>query len=173
MNLTVAMKIIGGFAIISLLLVVTSVISLSNLNNINTATLKQSELAVPTLSGSNKLANTLVQTGNLTLKGYYQTELPPLADNLSSFNQLTSSFDKDLRSLKSVVKSEKQLLNNLNKVDSVYTALQSDINSVFENRKISIEQLSILVEKIDLLEEKADDAATLMLDLADHDLADS
>ncbi|WP_274620608.1 hypothetical protein [Colwellia maritima] len=38
MNFTVAMKIIGGFAIISILLIITSVISLFNLNTISEST---------------------------------------------------------------------------------------------------------------------------------------
>ena len=72
MNLTVAMKIMGGFAIIVVFLVTTSAISLMNLNTIHKSTVQQSELAIPTLQGSNKLANTLTQIGNLTLwKGVF------------------------------------------------------------------------------------------------------
>jgi len=56
MNFTVAKKIIGGFAIISTLLMITSGISISNLRTINKSTLQQSELAIPTLKGSNSLA---------------------------------------------------------------------------------------------------------------------
>ncbi len=167
------MKIIGGFATISVLLVLTSIISLSNLNNIDSATLKQRELAIPTLSGSNQLANKLGKIGGLTLKAYYQSELPPLSENLASFQQLETGFSQDLKNLKAVVRKENSLLSNLNQVDSVYQTLLSDIDAVFSNRKVSIEQYSILIDKVDILEEKADDAATLMLDLADHDLADS
>ena len=170
MNLTVAMKIIGGFAIISLLLIITSVISLSNLNNINDATSTQSELAIPTLSGSTELANELIQIGNLTLRAYYQTELTPLSNNLTSYNEINSSFANNLKKLKVIVKSEQNLLSNLSKVDSIYSTLQSDIDAVFESRKTSIEQRSLLIESVALLEEKADDTATLMLDLWDHDL---
>ena len=133
MNLTVAMKIIGGFAIISLLLIITSLISLNNLNNINTATSTQSELAIPTLSGSTELANELTKIGNLTLRAYYQTELSPLSNNLASYNELNSSFSNNLKKLKIIVKSEPSLLSNLNKVDEVYSTLQSDIDAVFES----------------------------------------
>ncbi len=38
MNLTVAVKIIGGFSIIAILLVITSVSSLLNLNKVNDST---------------------------------------------------------------------------------------------------------------------------------------
>lgn len=173
MNLTVAKKIIGGFTIISLLLIITSLISLSNLNNIHSATLTQSELAIPTLSGSTELANELTKIGNLTLRAYYQTELSPLSENLTSYNELNSSFLDNLKKLKVMVKNEQSLLSNLNKVDSAYSTVQDDIEAVFESRKISIEQRSLLIDNVDLLEEQADDTTTLMLDLADHDLADT
>ena len=173
MNLTVAMKIIGGFAIISILLIITSAISLVNLSTIHDATLQQSDLAIPTLKGSNKLAHELMQMGNATLRGYYQKELAPLDNNLQTFNSAHKNFTAELKGLKVIIQSEASLSSNLRKVDSVYNKLIDDVNQVFNSRKTSIEQKSILVDKVDSLEEKADDAATLLLDLADHDLAGS
>jgi methyl-accepting chemotaxis protein len=173
MKLTVAMKIIGGFTIISILLLVSSIFSLVNLNTISESTIKQSKLAIPTLKGSNSLANQITQIGNLTLRAYYQSELLPLNNNLSSYNEAQDSFTNELKQLKRVVQGENTLLSNLRQVDGVYSSLQNNIKQVFDNRKNNIVQLSTLIDKIDLLEEKADDAATLMLDLADHDLADS
>jgi len=173
MNFTVAMKIIGGFAIIAVLLVITSVISLLNLGTIKESTVQQSEVAIPTLKGSNKLANTLTQIGNVTLRAYYQTELSPLNVNLSSYNEDKEGFTQELKQLKAVVRNENSLLSNLRKVDSVYEELEEEISLVFSNRQNSINEAIILSEKIDSLEEKADDAATLLLDLADHDLAET
>jgi len=173
MNFTVAMKIIGGFAIIAVLLVITSVISLLNLGTIKDSTVQQSEVAIPTLKGSNKLANTLTQIGNVTLRAYYQTELSPLNDNLSSYNENKEGFRQELKKLKTVVRNENALLSNLRKVDSVYEELEKEIGLVFTNRQNSINEAIILSDKIDSLEEKADDAATLLLDLADHDLAET
>jgi methyl-accepting chemotaxis protein len=143
------------------------------LNTISESTIKQSKLAIPTLKGSNSLANQITQIGNLTLRAYYQSELLPLNNNLSSYNEAQDSFTNELKQLKRVVQGENTLLSNLRQVDGVYSSLQNNIKQVFDNRKNNIVQLSTLIDKIDLLEEKADDAATLMLDLADHDLADS
>ncbi|MEW6984045.1 methyl-accepting chemotaxis protein [Colwelliaceae bacterium 6471] len=173
MNLTVAMKIIGGFTVISILLIATSMISYSNLDTIQDSTMKQSQLAIPTLKGSNKLAYEIMQMGNLTLRGYYQSDLTPLAANKKSFIEAEGNFSVALKNLKAVVQQEPSLINNLRKVDGVFEALENDINSVFANRQISIEQKSLLTEKVDVLEEKADDAATMLLDLQDHDLAET
>ena len=171
MKLTVAMKIIGGFTIISLLLLVTSVISWNSLNTIGDATKQQNELAIPTLKGSNKLANDLTNIGNLTLRAYYQTGLTPLAKNKNTFDTNNADFKFQLKNLKKIVKDETSLINNLNKVDAVYNDLANEINSVLSNRKLAIEQKLTLIDKIDMVEEKADDTATILLDLADHELA--
>ena len=71
------------------------------------------------------------------------------------------------------MRNENSLLTNLGQVDSVYAELEKEIGLVFSNRQASINQALILREKIANLEEKADDAATMLLDLADHDLADT
>lgn len=173
MKLTVAMKIIGGFTIISLLLILTSVISWNSLDTIGNATKQQNELAIPTLKLSNKLANDLTNIGNLTLRAYYQSELAPLTENRNAFDTDRVNFASELKKLKNIVKDEPKLIANLRKVDSVYNDLESEISSVINSRQLAIEQHITLVEKVDTIEEKADDTATILLDLADHELADT
>lgn len=171
MNLTVATKIIGGFTIISLLLILTNVISWNSLNTIGDATKQQNELAIPTLKTSNKLANDLTRIGNLTLRAYYQTALAPLAENFNAFDIEKSEFRTQLKRLKDIVKDEASLIENLREVDPVYNSLEKEIDSVLRNRKFAIEQHLILLDKIYIIEEKADDMATILLDLSDHKLA--
>jgi methyl-accepting chemotaxis protein len=171
MNLTVATKIIGGFTIISLLLILTSVISWNSLNTIGDATKQQNELAIPTLKTSNKLANDLTRIGNLTLRAYYQTALAPLAENSNAFDTEKSEFRTQLKRLKDIVKNEASLIENLREVDPVYNSLEKEINNVLRNRKFAIEQHMTLLDKIYIIEEKADDMVTILLDLGDHKLA--
>ncbi len=173
MNLTVAVKIIGGFAIISILLIVISIISLSNLNTISESTQQQNTLAIPTLKASNKLALELSQMSNLALKGYYQTDLNMLAADLKNYKNIDVLFTQELSELKQTVASENDLLTNLAQVDQLYSDFNSESLGLFSNHKISIEQKQLLTEKIDILEEKADDTVMLLLDLADHELADT
>lgn len=173
MNLTVAMKIIGGFTIISILLILTSVISLLNLNTISDSTSHQNQLAIPTLKGSNKLSLQLSQMSNSTLKGFYQTDLTLLAENLNSYKAIDAQFTPVFKQLKTLVQNEVDLITNLNKVTGIFAKFDEQALAVFENRKVSIEQKNILTEKVGSLEEKADDAVTLLLDLADHRLAET
>ena len=173
MNLTVAVKIIGGFAIISILLVVISIISLSNLDTISEATQQQNTLAIPTLKASNKLALELSQMSNLTLEGYYLTDLNLLAQQLRDYKKINSLFSKGLSELKQIVATEQNLLANLGQVDNLSANFHRAGLGLFSSHKTSIEQQQQLIEKVDTLEEQADDTVMLLLDLADHDLADT
>lgn len=173
MNLTVAMKIIGGFAILFILLIITSTISLMNLSTINTSLTQQNELAIPTLQGSNELANELMEMGSLTLQAYYQTESDGLSEIKSTYSEVSNNFSKEHKLLTNIIKNEAKLSNNLKNVDGVYASLTQNIDDVFTNRQKTISIKSELADKVSSIEEIADDAATLMLDLADHDLADT
>ncbi len=173
MNLTVALKIIGGFTIISILMIVISTISLSNLNTISESTQQQNTMAIPTLKSSNKLALELSQMNSLSLKAYYQPDLTVLAEQLKEYKAITKVFTQQLSELKQTVANEQDLLSNLSKVDRLFDNIQDAGLGLFSNHKISIEQLKLLSQKVDILEEKADDTVMLLLDLADHDLADT
>jgi len=173
MNLTVAMKIITGFATISILLIASSMSSLFNLNTIDHSTNHQNELAIPTLKNSNKLSLELGQMENATLKGFYQTDLAMLSENLSVFNNTDSQFSSAFGQLKALIKNEKVLVSNLNKATDLYKIFVDNAHGVFDNRKSSIEKINVLTETIAKLEEKVDNASILLLDLTDHDLADT
>lgn len=173
MNLTVAIKIIGGFTFIAILLVITSISSLLSLNTIHDSTNRVSGLAIPTLADSNELTIEITKMGNLVLQGYYQSDLAALESNKSAFQLRNDNYSKTLKSLKALLQNEQSLMANLRKVDSVYADLIADVDRVFDNRKISIEQTTLLSDRIDEIEELADDSVTLLLDLADHDLADT
>lgn len=167
MNLTVAIKIIGGFSIISIFLIATSIISLSNLDTIQSSTTKQNQVAIPTLKGSNELTNDLSRIGSLTLKAYYLSELTPLSEHLTELQGVEKNFSNELSTLKKVVKSESVLLKNVQKIDGLYDTLIDHVNNVFINRKTSIELEESLTDKVDTLEEEADNTVTLLLDLSD------
>ncbi|GLX82840.1 methyl-accepting chemotaxis protein [Thalassotalea eurytherma] len=173
MKLTVAMKIIGGFTILSLLLVITSLMSIMNLDTISDSAKQQNELATPTLQGSNELATAIAKMGNVTLKAFYQSDLESINANKTEYQAIEDRFTKTLKRLKSTVSSEPQLASNVKSVESSFMSLKSATSQVFASRTENINLTSILVDQVDILEEKADDAATILLDLADHDLADT
>jgi methyl-accepting chemotaxis protein len=173
MNLTVAVKIIGGFAIVLVFLIITSGISLLSLSTIQDSTNKQSELAIPTLMISSELNNKLALVGNVIILSYYQTDISQLIKQRKEFELTQSNFESVLDKLKSVVQKEPELLKNLNTLNNIYNSLQGHANNVFFHRKNTIEQKKTLTEKINHLEEKAIEIETLLVEVSYHNLADS
>lgn len=164
MNLTVAMKIIGGFSIISLLIILTSTISYINLNIIQTATETQKGLAIPTLKESNQLSKELNSLDKIALRGYYQTDLGLLETDLQSFENMKVDFMSTLNTLKEIVQNEPTLLGNLKKVNDGYTTLISNIDGVYKNRERSIREQQILETKINYIERKSNNVVDLIID---------
>ena len=110
---------------------------------------------------------------NLTLEGYYLTDLNLLAQQLRDYKKINSLFSKGLSELKQIVATEQNLLANLGQVDNLSANFHRAGLGLFSSHKTSIEQQQQLIEKVDTLEEQADDTVMLLLDLADHDLADT
>jgi methyl-accepting chemotaxis protein len=173
MNLSVVFKIIGGFTIVSTLMVVTSVFSLSSLDTIEMSTVEVREIAIPTLTDSNQLMVQLTQMGNLTLRAFYQQNLAPLEENRLAFASADDKFNVVLKKLAKLVQHQPDSRSNLKKIDKVHLTFTENVNNVFQSRRTAIAQGNLLNERVSELEEKADDAATLILDLGDHDLADT
>ena len=172
MNLTVAMKIIGGFSTLFILLIITSTISFMNLSTIDKSLVQQNQLAIPTLKGSNELANKLLEKTNVTLLAFYQTDLNELNRLKENYNNINTIFMVEKKKLTNTIKNETKLLTNLQKVNSIHNDLSQNVEGVFNNREKTITLTAKLNSEIEKIEELADDAATLMLDLADHELAE-
>jgi len=173
MNLTVAMKIIGGFAIISIILIASSVSSLFNLNTIDDSTNHQNNLAIPTLKDSNRLSIEVSKMTNLALKGFYQTDLVVLSESLTAFKNTDNHFSSVFNKLKTLIKNEKALTSNLNEVTDVYKIFINNAHGVFDKRKSSLEQTNTLTDTITKLEDKFNSISSLLFDLSNHDLADT
>jgi methyl-accepting chemotaxis protein len=110
---------------------------------------------------------------SLSLKGYYQPDLSLLAAELKEYKATQKRFTNQLSELKQTVADEQNLLSNLSQVDVLFDDFKTAGLGLFSNHKISIEQQNLLADKVDVLEEKADDTVMLLLDLADHELADT
>lgn len=169
MKLTVAMRVIGGFAIISLLLVALSATSLFSLSEIEDATGEVSELALPTVGGSNGLKASFLNMGRLTFEAYVTLKQDELTEKRVEFDASKADFDTELAELRNVVSSEKSLKSALATVEVAYEAYSSNAVKVYENHLAEQNLRDSVAAKYETIEESADDATSLLLDFADLD----
>ena len=169
MKITVALRVIGGFSAMVLLLLVISVFSFTNLGSVKSATEEVNNLALPTLNGSNRLQVSFLNMGRLTVEAYHEDSLSELAEQLQSVESSKADFTKELNELKRVVGGEAQLKSTLSNVEQLYSEYDTNITAMFSNRKAELELGNDISDQIGDLEDNADDAATMILDFSDLD----
>lgn len=173
MKITVATRIVGGFAIITLLLVILGVVAVSSLSSIDSATEEVNTLALPTVSGSSQLKVSFLNMGRLTTESYYEETLNGLSVKKTAFEDSQANFDAELRILTGVVSKEKDLRSSLIESEEIYRQYIENVNSIFDNKKADLEYGNKVLDLLSNIEDNADDGSTLIVDFADLDKVQS
>jgi methyl-accepting chemotaxis protein len=169
MKITVATRVIGGFGIITLLLVILGVVALSSLSTIDSATEEVNTLALPTVSGSSQLKVSFLNMGRLTTEFYYESTLDGLSSKKTAFVDSQTNFENELRVLTSVVSKEKDLRASLIETEDIYRQYIENVNAIFDNKKADLEFGNKALDVLSNIEDNADDGSTLIVDFADLD----
>lgn len=169
MKITVKTRVIGGFAIISALLIGIGVSSLFNFKSIDSATEEVNTLAIPTLNGSNQLKVAFLNMGRLTVEGFYETKLSELKNQQENFQLSQSSFESEVASVKTKVSKDPAFSSALKGVESIYQQYSVNVSEMFASRKADLDYGVALANIVSEVEDNADDSSTLLLDFSDLD----
>ena len=169
MKITVANRVIGGFAIITLLLVILGGVAVSSLSSIDSATEEVNTLAMPTVSGSSQLKVSFLNMGRLTTEAYYGSTLNDLNVKKTAFEDSQTNFDNELRILTSVVSQEQDLRESLIETENIYRQYIENVNAIFDNKKADLEYGNKVLDLLSNIEDNSDDGSTLIVDFADLD----
>lgn len=169
MKITVARRVVGGFAIITLFLVILGVVAVSSLSSIDNATKEVNTLALPTVSGSSQLKVSFLNMGRLTTEAYYEESIDGLNNKQAAFENSQTNFENELRTLTSVVNSEKDLRESLIETEEIYRQYIENVNAIFANKNAGLEFANRVNDVLSSIEDNADDGSTLIVDFADLD----
>ena len=133
MKITVARRVVGGFSVITALLIILGIVSFSNLRSISTATEEVNALALPTLSGSSQLKVSFLNMGRLTSEGYYESELSQLSEKLNAFESSQATFENELHILRKVVDKEQDLKKTLEEAENIYQEYIKNVDAMFDS----------------------------------------
>lgn len=167
MKITVATRVVGGFGIITLLLIVLGVVAMFSLSSIDKATEEVNTLALPTVSVSSQLKVSFLNMGRLTTEANYETTLDGLRDKKMSFENSQTNFDNELRVLTGVVRKEQDLRSSLIQTENIYRQYIENVNAIFTNRKADLQFGNQTLDLLSNIEDNADDSSTLIVDFAD------
>jgi methyl-accepting chemotaxis protein len=167
MNLTIAMRVIGGFAITSTLLLFLGINSVTVLNGISDSTTQVNNVSVPALSVSGDMQRKFVEMSKTTLVEYYATTEQEVQSALTNFQNQSSVFESDLAKLKTIVQGDSELSSALPGVDESYSQFAQEAKRLFESKSRTLELNDSIADVYDETEMAADDASTMVLDFID------
>lgn len=167
MKLNVATRVIAGFAVVTLLLILLGAVSWFTNNELKNTTEVLQQLSIPALKSTGELGETLSEQQRLVLVGYHVTKankLPPIQQQFASQKQ---NFRAQFASLSKLVQHEPGLKEILPQVERNYQAFINTSERMMADHLSALEQQESLNKQRDQLETTADDAASLLLDLMD------
>lgn len=164
MRISVAMRVIGGFVVISVLLIALGISSISSVNRIGSASTELSNVALPTVAGTSNLKANFLNLGRLTFESFVSQDLAEIKEKQSSFNSAQGNFNQTLLKLTEIVKNDSELSNSIAAIQSTYNDYERSANDMFSDHIRNIELQVKLQELTTEIEEKIDDASSLLLD---------
>ncbi|MGM0480909.1 MAG: HAMP domain-containing methyl-accepting chemotaxis protein [Pseudomonadota bacterium] len=166
MKLTVAMRVIGGFAVISVLLLVISLSSIFNINSIGSTIDRLNDKAVPALEGVSAVQVDVLQLRALLTETFYDNTLDQVETHRKGFEQTSTGFQNSLASVRELIRGEgyDDVIQQLEQSSATYIALIEDL---FAQQRSYLELGNKAARQLDELAFTLDDSAILLLDASD------
>ena len=167
MKLTVALRIIGGFGVISLLLLVIGITSYMSLNSINASTTQVNEISIPALENSAVLQSEFVKMSKISLQAFYATEVKQIKELETQITQEYLMYESAAKALEGVVTSEETLAKSFKEVSAAFADLSPISKKLFVELSKSLTLRDQIASQLSDVELNADDSASLLLDFSD------
>ncbi len=167
MKLTVALRIIGGFGIISLLLLLIGTTAYISLNTISSSTAEVNQVSIPALENSAQMQSEFVIMSKLSLQAFNATELNEVAQLLQQFSTEQQRYQQASTQLARAVQDNAQLKSAAAEVAKSYDAFTPVSSALFSQLKTNLQLRDSIDSKIADVEMNADDMASLILDFTD------
>jgi methyl-accepting chemotaxis protein len=167
MKLTVALRVIGGFGIISLLLLIIGMASYVSLNNISTSTAEVNQVSIPALENSALMQSEFVSMSKLSLQAFYTDTLAEVATLKQQFSDQQQRYQTASDTLAAAVQDEPTLKSAAATVAQAYTDFTPVTTKLFNQVENNLSLRDTIDSKLSDLEMNADDMASLILDFTD------
>ena len=167
MKLTVALRVIGGFGVISLLLLIIGFTSYNRLNTISTATTEVNNVSIPALENSATMKSQFVIMSKLSLQAFNAEEISNVDSLKTRFAAEQKVYETAAQKLNKAVNEELSLKDAAASASAAYNEFVPVSTRLFEQLEAGLKLRDSINSKLSDLEMHADDMASLILDFTD------
>ncbi|WP_028765854.1 methyl-accepting chemotaxis protein [Shewanella fidelis] len=172
MKLNVATRVIGGFTVVTLLLLVLGAASWFTNNQLKASTQVLQQLSLPALESSSQLTQTISQQEKLVLVAYHSPDITEMPQVNAQFSSASKVFNNELNKLSTLVSNNDDFTSVINKLKSHYARFNNTSQEMMQAHESALVTAQKVVNQYDEIEIAADDTASLLLDLIDLEMSD-
>lgn len=167
MNLNVSARIAGGFGVVVLLLLITSIVSLSGVNSINKNLESVVDEATPMLQTSGELISTLLEANDRVNRHQKSTKIAELQAMEGQFSALQANYEKQKNQMQRLANGHPKLLKTYAQAKQKVDVYFADIPTVFSSHQLELELAKQIQEQRMNFEDIADELDSLIYDLGE------
>ena len=171
MKINVATRVIGGFTVVTLLLIVLGGVSLLTNNTIKDSTTTLQEVSLPALTATGELTKNLSAQQIQILFGYYTNESNKIPAVEKKIQIESSEFHKTLNRLTALISDRQEFSSNLSQLKSSYAGFEKNGKLMLKEHENALIKNEQLLSLRDDLEDSADEASSILLDLIDLEMS--
>ncbi|MBB1268673.1 methyl-accepting chemotaxis protein [Shewanella sp. SR44-3] len=167
MKINVATRVIGGFSIVTLLLILLGGVTLLTNSSIKDSTATLQGVSLPALNATNELTENISSQQVQALLAYYSnhsTKIPPIEKALK---QQANDFNTQLTKLSQLIANQVEFTNPLSQLKSSYAQFEKVSQTLLSERNSALSEQETLLTMRSKLEDAADDASSLLMDITD------
>uniref|UniRef100_A0A486XSC7 Methyl-accepting chemotaxis protein I (Serine chemoreceptor protein) n=1 Tax=Rheinheimera sp. BAL341 TaxID=1708203 RepID=A0A486XSC7_9GAMM len=157
----------GGFGVISLLLLIIGATAYVSLNNISSSTAEVNEVSIPALENSALMQSEFVVMSKLSLQAFNAESLAEVASLRKQFATEQERYQAASGRLISAVQRNQTLKAAANNAEQAYSTFIPVSTQLFDQLQNNLQLRDSIDSKISDLEMHADDTASLILDFTD------
>jgi methyl-accepting chemotaxis protein len=167
MKINVATRVIGGFTVVTLLLIVLGGVTMLSNDRIKDGATILNTISLPALEKTSILSENLSSQQIEALLAYYSTRSSQIPAIKKQLSDLDNTFKQDLSSLNNLVSKQTQLSAPLAALNKSYTLYGSNATKMLLERLSALTLQEQLLKMRSNLENAADDSSSILLDIID------
>ncbi|MBY6187161.1 methyl-accepting chemotaxis protein [Marinobacter hydrocarbonoclasticus] len=173
MKITVAMRIVGGFALVTLLLLLLGGMSLLSIGTVSTHTESFKSFSLPAKDATGSLERLLNAQQLALVNAYYSQAEDQLTAQRATLNGLQQEWGSTRGSLQQLITNESSLNAPLNAVSAEHERYWQQVQRLLQARQTALVAQVALAERLSSLEEQVDDTSSMLLDVMDLEYSDN
>ncbi|WP_299004963.1 methyl-accepting chemotaxis protein [uncultured Shewanella sp.] len=172
MKMNVATRVIGGFSVVTLLLIILGAAALLTNNKLKTSTSVLQNVSIPALKSSHTLSSSLFLQEKQNITAFYSQDTNEITAFAAESEQYAQQFTQELKALSSQINNDTSFDNILANLTRNYQAFHDNSQRLLTTHKATLLTKKHLFKKMDTIENTADDTASYLLDLIDFEISE-